>query len=103
MDTYGRIFISDTDHNRVVICRPNGDCITTFGTEGEGLGELKHPWGLDVTRDGTVIVTDPGNQRLQLFGLMLEQTSTKNNSKAENSDINDDGLDAIERNSTASI
>jgi len=74
LDTNNRIFISDTGHNRIVICTPEGGYITSFGTQGDGPGQLKRPCGLDITNNGTVIVTDPGNKRLQFFGLINEQT-----------------------------
>jgi hypothetical protein len=46
---------------------------------------LKRPCGLDITNNGTVVVTDPGNKRLQLFGLIHEQTPVQNNPPEENS------------------
>jgi hypothetical protein len=69
VDSHDRIFISDTNHNRIVICTPEGCYISSFGTEGDSLGQLKRPCGLDITHDGTLVVTEPGNKRLQLFGL----------------------------------
>ncbi|CAF3691621.1 unnamed protein product [Adineta steineri] len=73
IDHNDRIFISDTGHNRIVICTPEGGYITHFGTEGSGPGELKRPCGLDITADGTIVVADSGNKRLQLFGSIREQ------------------------------
>jgi sugar lactone lactonase YvrE len=74
IDSHDRIFISDTGHHRIVICTPEGSYITHFGVEGSGPGELKRPCGLDVTNDGTIVVADSGNKRLQLFGSIREQT-----------------------------
>jgi len=78
VDNHDRIFISDTGHHRIVICTPEGAYITHFGTEGDGPGHLKRPCGLDITTDGTVVVADAGNKRLQLFGSMREQTVEEN-------------------------
>ena len=64
---------------------------------------MKQPWGLDVTPDGTVIVTDPGNKRLQLFGLIPEEPPTENNLKAGTSDTNNALADDTERNFMASF
>jgi sugar lactone lactonase YvrE len=79
IDNHDRIFISDTGHHRIVICTPEGSYITSFGTQGDGLGQLKRPCGLDMTSDEILVVTDPGNKRLQLFGLIQEQTVVENN------------------------
>ena len=69
VDTHDRIFIADTSHHRIVICTPEGGYITSIGTPGDGLGQLRRPCGLDITDDGILVVTEPDNKRLQLFGL----------------------------------
>jgi hypothetical protein len=86
LDNENRIFISDTGHNRIVICTSEGAYITSFGIEGDGPGQLKRPCGLDITNNGTIIVTDPGNKRLQFFGLINEQPPppVENNPPKEN-------------------
>lgn len=78
VDTHNRIFISDTNHHRIVICTPEGSFITSIGTEGDGLDQLKRPCGLDVSPDGILVVTEPGNKRLHLFGLMKDQPNVDN-------------------------
>lgn len=83
VDAHDRIFISDTVHHRIVICTPEGGFITSFGTEGVDLGQFKRPCGLDLTSNGTLVVTDPGNKRLQLFGIKQEQTVGENNHSEE--------------------
>lgn len=83
VDSEDRIFISDTGHHRIVICAPDGSYITHFGVEGDGAGELRRPCGIDITYDGTVVVTDGGNKRLQLFGSMREQAGEENSSSAK--------------------
>lgn len=77
VDDQDRIFISDTNHHRIVICTSDGHFITSVGAEGSELGRLKRPCGLDVTNDGTIIVTDAGNKRLQLFGLVRAESSNE--------------------------
>ncbi|CAF1316355.1 unnamed protein product [Rotaria magnacalcarata] len=86
IDSEDRIFISDTGHHRIVICTPEGTYITHFGMEGNGLGELKRPCGLDITIDGTIVVADSGNKRLQLFGSVREQTAEEDPSSMKTSD-----------------
>ena len=75
IDSYDRIFISDTGHHRIVICTPEGYYITHVGVEGSAAGELKRPCGLDITNDGTIVVADSGNKRLQFLGLIQEETT----------------------------
>ncbi|CAM2706194.1 unnamed protein product [Rotaria socialis] len=86
IDSEDRIFISDTGHHRIVICTPEGTYITHFGMEGSEPGELKRPCGLDITIDGTIIVADSGNKRLQLFGSVLEQAAEEDPPSAKKSD-----------------
>nr|ACD88957.1 NHL repeat containing protein [Adineta vaga] len=88
VDDQDRIFISDTGHHRIVICTSDGNYITSFGTEGDGIGQLKRPCGLDITNDGTVIVTDPGNKRLQLFGVIQNKSSNEKSDDRSNLLIN---------------
>ena len=92
VDAHDRIFISDTGHHRIVICTPDGSYITHFSTEGDQPGELKRPCGLDITRDGTVVVTDSGNKRIQFFGAMREQAVTETSASAETSADRDASL-----------
>ena len=73
LDAQDRIFISDTGHHRIVICTAEGSYITHFGTEGGQAGQLKLPCGLAITKDGTLVVADSGNKRLQLFGSLPDE------------------------------
>ena len=62
-----------------MICTREGNYITHIGMEGSGPGELNRPYGLDVTNDGTIVVTDGGNKRLQLFGIIPERDDDDRN------------------------
>ena len=73
VDSQDRIFISDTLNHRIVICTAEGGFITTFGTQGAGLGQLDTPRGIDVAQDGSLIVTEVGNKRMQIFGSVRGQ------------------------------
>ena len=51
-----------------------------FGRKGSGHGELLRPTGVAVTHDGTIIVADRDNHRIQLFsgdGRFLGKFGTK--------------------------
>jgi len=50
---------------------------------------LKRPCGLDITNDGTVVVTDPGNKRLQLFGFIDKERVIENDPPNESNDLSD--------------
>lgn len=41
--------------------------IDSIGSAGSGLGEMHHPYGLDFTSDGTAVVVEYKNARLQFF------------------------------------
>ena len=72
VDAHDQIFISDTNHDRIVMCASDAAYIGSFGTTGHGPDQLKRPCGLDITQDGTLIVADAGNKRLQIFGDISE-------------------------------
>lgn len=89
VDSSDRIFISDTGHHRIVICTPDGGFLTSFGQEGTELGQFKRPCGLDITTDGTLVIADPGNKRLQIIGTKEEQIVEENRPSQQNSDNTD--------------
>ena len=70
MDGNDRIFIADTGNHRIVICTADGAFVTSFATHGNGLGQLNRPCGIDINNDGTIFVTDAGNKRIHIFGLV---------------------------------
>jgi len=44
--------------------------VGSFGHSGDGAGELRFPYGLDWLSDGTVLVAEYGNNRVQRFERM---------------------------------
>ncbi len=67
----------DDDHNLYVLDRQarhvrvfdsEGTYVKTLGRDGEGPGEFKVPIGLAIS-NGRLLVRDPANGRVQLFGL----------------------------------
>lgn len=103
LDDHDRIFIADTGHHRILICTADGFYISHFGSEGDQPGELRRPCGLDMTADGTLIVADFGNKRLQLFGSMREQATVEDDAsqKASVPDPKNDLL--VDPDTTANI
>ena len=51
----------------VSVFTTNGDYVTTFGQHGSCHGDLMHPCGVCVDKDGFVYVCDNRNDRLQIF------------------------------------
>uniref|UniRef100_G3P068 E3 ubiquitin-protein ligase TRIM71 n=1 Tax=Gasterosteus aculeatus aculeatus TaxID=481459 RepID=G3P068_GASAC len=44
-----------------------GNQVSSFGSEGEGDGQLCRPWGISVDKEGYVVVADRSNNRIQVF------------------------------------
>lgn len=63
IDAADRLYIADTDNNRVVVMDKLGQILRVFGTEEDGL-ELMSPRGVFVERDGDVYIADSGNSRI---------------------------------------
>ena len=56
LDTAGNILITDYFRGNIKILSPSGQLIHTIGKEGQGRGELYHPYGICVTQSGTIFV-----------------------------------------------
>jgi len=71
VDGRDRIWVADTINNRIQTFNSEGRPITIFGVQGDGTGELRHPAGvqpcMSLIPGGMVVVTDTGNDRIQLF------------------------------------
>lgn len=64
----GDIYVSDGYGNaRIHKFSPQGELLLSWGSPGSGPGEFRVPHGIAVDRDGTVIVADRENSRLQFF------------------------------------
>ena len=56
------LYVSDYNNHRVQVFTLEGQYVRDFGT-----GQLKHPFGLTVTSDGSVLVADSNNNRIAVF------------------------------------
>ena len=54
---------------RVVVFDSNGVEISSFGSTGDGPGQLKSPSGLGVAPDGSLVVADSGHGSIKVFDL----------------------------------
>jgi hypothetical protein len=65
----GRTYATDGQSRTVRVFDASLRAVALWGRDGSGPGELRNPdGGLAVLSDGRVVVRDPGNARLQLFG-----------------------------------
>jgi tripartite motif-containing protein 71 len=74
----GRIYVTDTGHNRVCVFDSTGAFMFEFGTFGVAKplpgakntwapGRLNYPVGIDIDQDGLVYVADFRNDQVQVF------------------------------------
>ena len=76
-DSSGRIYVADTGNHRVQAFQISSEggqysyeYLRTFGTYGNGPGQLQYPHGVAVDENrGRLYVTDNSNHRVQAFGL----------------------------------
>ncbi|MGA3040069.1 MAG: hypothetical protein ABSF54_04675 [Bryobacteraceae bacterium] len=68
-DLAGNVYISDTNHNRVIRVDPAGNIHTVAGTGTAGAmpGEVYGPTGLALDNAGNLYIADTENQRIQML------------------------------------
>ena len=59
--------VSDCSNHRVQIFDTMGVYLSSFGSEGTGQGQFKHPRGITTDSEGFILVADSGNNRVQVF------------------------------------
>ena len=77
--------IAVSDNGQMIISEDKGHCITiatsegvkvkSFGSYGNGRGQLSSPEGIAITSKGTILVADRGNDRIQEFTMNGECVS----------------------------
>lgn len=65
----GKIFVSDSENDRVVILSKSGELLKVVGKSGNGQGEFIKPRGITADKDGNVYIVDSGNNRIEIFDL----------------------------------
>ena len=63
----GNIYVADSGAHCVYKFTTDGRLLTKFGSCGSSAGQLSGPYGLCVSTDGTVYVTEGNNQRVSVF------------------------------------
>ncbi len=67
VDKAGHIYILDTGNTRIQKFGPEGAYLATIGRKGQGPGEFIMPDGLDIDRDGNLVVGDTAQSRLHVI------------------------------------
>ena len=66
-DGVGRLYVYDSQADRITVVGPDGGFLRAFGRSGEGPGEFRSADGLAVMRDGRVVMGDLGHRAYQIF------------------------------------
>ena len=67
VDKAGHLLVCDTRNNRVQVFKLNGEFITKFGASGTEKGKFSFPISPAFLSNGRIIVTEFGNDRVQVF------------------------------------
>jgi ABC-type Fe3+ transport system permease subunit len=62
------LYIADACNHRIVVVDPQGNLLRIIGRPGRGHGELGYPYDLMLLRDGSILVVENHNARIQKFG-----------------------------------
>ncbi len=67
-DGGGRLYIFDSQIDRIFVVDPGGRLLREIGREGDGPGEFRNAAEMAVLADGRVVVADLGHRAYQVFG-----------------------------------
>jgi DNA-binding beta-propeller fold protein YncE len=67
VDSQGMLYVTDTDHHRVVKYNLQGQVVGNWGMNGAGNGQFQIPAGIAVDAQDNVYVIDQKNHRIQKF------------------------------------
>ena len=68
MDPTGNIILSDSGTHSIKIISKHGHLMHTIGKEGDGTGELRHPYGFSLSKSGIIfVVSGNANFSIQCF------------------------------------
>jgi hypothetical protein len=78
VDDHGNIYVLDQKEGKVKIFAPSGLLVSTFGSKGQGPGEMQSPTGIGFDRTGNIYIHEFFGRRLQYFdrkGKWLKDTT----------------------------
>ncbi|MHC5038293.1 MAG: NHL repeat-containing protein [Planctomycetota bacterium] len=68
LDGEGNLYVVDNRHHRIAVFDQAGSLLRAFGSWGRAPGKFLYPWGIAIEPStGLVFVTDPQNDRVQVF------------------------------------
>ena len=70
----GNIFLANRESDQVQVFSPTGTSISIFGKVGTADGQFKFPQGIAFAPDGTLLVVDSANDRIQRFTMSPDDT-----------------------------
>lgn len=65
--TRNRLILPDLKENKIEVTDLNGNHLFSFGKRGDAEGEFNLPQGVSTEKDGTIVVADSFNARVQRF------------------------------------
>ena len=74
LDANGNIYAADTGRNRILVLAPTGQLIKEIGRAGKDLGAFTQPMMLAFAPDGSFVVADWENSRLERFDQTYQAT-----------------------------
>ena len=67
VDDYGKVYVSDTENNRIQVFDSSGKFLYKFGKYGHENGEFDEPYDMALDSSGRLYVVDIYNNRVQIF------------------------------------
>jgi DNA-binding beta-propeller fold protein YncE len=61
------IYLTDACNHRIDVFKTDGTWVRNMGSCGSALGQFRFPYGLDMDREGHLIVSEFGNNRVQMI------------------------------------
>ena len=61
------LYVTDACNHRICVFKTDGTWVRNMGSCGSGLGQFRFPYGMDLDREGHLIVSEFGNNRVQMI------------------------------------
>jgi DNA-binding beta-propeller fold protein YncE len=88
----GNIYVVDGVNNKIKVFKSNGEAMSSFGENGNDIGQFRYPLGIDIDNKGNIYVADSGNSRVQIFNrdnafAAMIKVPEKNSKPADPTDV----------------
>ncbi len=61
------VYVTDACNHRIDVFKTDGTWVRNMGSCGSGLGQFRFPYGMDIDREGHLIISEFGNNRVQMI------------------------------------